>query len=305
MSARHQHCGIDLRHEGPEASCSVTGGEYEGRSMYASGTSTRHLGGSVHLGQYGPHLGFRKPLLASVGVGIILGDLPTAIMIGATMELMWLGVNNIGAYVPPDVISGTIVGAALGIMGGGDASSAIALAVAIGIPTATLVQQLNILVMTTNVSLVHAADKAVESGKFSAVNKYFWAGAACFFLTRAVPVFIATGIGSFVIEDIMNFLQSQVPWVLTGFSTAGGMMPAVGLAMLLTMMMKKNMWIFLLLGFVLAAFLGVPTVGIAIAACAAAGIWDVICEGQKGSAAPAVAASTAAPSDDDDEEYDF
>ena len=68
--------------------------------------------------QFGPHLGFRKPLLASVGVGIILGDMTTAIMIGATMELMWLGVNNIGAYVPPDVISGTIVGAALGIMGG-------------------------------------------------------------------------------------------------------------------------------------------------------------------------------------------
>ena len=95
--------------------------------------------------QFGPHLGFRKPLLASVGVGIILGDMTTAIMIGATMELMWLGVNNIGAYVPPDVISGTIVGAALGIMGGGDTASAIALAVAIGIPTATLVQQLNIL----------------------------------------------------------------------------------------------------------------------------------------------------------------
>ena len=165
--------------------------------------------------QFGPHLSFRKPL-ASVGVGIVLGDMTTAIMIGATMELMWLGVNNIGAYVPPDVISGTIVGAALGIMGSTDTASAIALAVAIGIPTATLVQQLNILVMTTNVSLVHAADKAVLSGKFNAVNKYFWAGAFCFFLTRAVPVFIATGIGSFVIEDIMAFLQNQVP----GFSPA-------------------------------------------------------------------------------------
>lgn len=127
--------------------------------------------------QFGPHLGFRKPLLASVGVGIILGDMTTAIMIGATMELMWLGVNNIGAYVPPDVISGTIVGAALGIMGSTDTASAIALAVAIGIPTATLVQQLNILVMTTNVSLVHGADKAIESGKFNAVNKFFWTGA--------------------------------------------------------------------------------------------------------------------------------
>jgi len=270
---------------------------------YASGTLARHLGGPVHLGQFGPHLGFRKPLLASVGVGIILGDMTTAIMIGATMELMWLGVNNIGAYVPPDVISGTIVGAALGIMGSTDTASAIALAVAIGIPTATLVQQLNILVMTTNVSLVHAADKAVLSGKFNAVNKYFWAGAFCFFLTRAVPVFIATGIGSFVIEDIMAFLQNQVPWVLSGFSTAGGMMPAVGLAMLLTMMMKKNMWIFLLIGFVMAAFLNVPTVGIALAACAAAGVWDVITEGQKNQPAPVAAAP--ADGSETEEEYDL
>lgn len=250
--------------------------------------------------QLGPHIGFRKPLLASVGVGIILGDLPTAIMIGATMELMWLGVNNIGAYVPPDVISGTIVGAALGIMSGGDTATAISLAVAVGIPTATLVQQLNILVMTTNISLVHAADKAVLSGKFNAVNKYYWTGAICFFLTRAVPVFIATGIGSFVVTDIMAFLQNQVPWVLSGFATAGGMMPAVGLAMLLTMMMKKQMWIFLILGFVLSAYLKLPVMGIALAACALGGLYDVIIEGQKNKA-PAVVAAVV----EEDEEYDL
>lgn len=74
--------------------------------------------------QFGPHLGFRKPLPASVGIGIILGDMKTAIMIRVTMELMWLGVNNIGAYVQPDVISGTIVGADLGIMGGGGTAAA-------------------------------------------------------------------------------------------------------------------------------------------------------------------------------------
>ena len=158
--------------------------------------------------QFGPHLGFRKPLLASLGVGIILGDMTTAIMIGATMEMMWLGVNNIGAYVPPDVISGTIVGASLGIMSGGSTESAISMAVAIGIPTATLVQQLNMLVMTTNVSLVHAADKAAESGKFSSINKYFWLGAICFFLSRAIPTFIAVGAGSAVIDSIMAFLQN-------------------------------------------------------------------------------------------------
>lgn len=263
--------------------------------------------------QFGPHLGFRKPLLASVGVGIILGDMTTAIMIGATMELMWLGVNNIGAYVPPDVISGTIVGAALGIMGGGDTASAIALAVAIGIPTATLVQQLNILVMTTNITWLHQADKEALTGNFKAIDKWYWAGAASFFLTRAVPVFIACGVGSFVIEDIMAFLQNQVPWVLSGFSIAGGMMPAVGLAMLLTMMLKKEMWIFLIGGFVLAAYMGVPTMGIALVAVAVAGFYDFVIEGRKGIPASEQAVTQGVTStgpvetaqDIEDEEYDL
>ena len=225
--------------------------------------------GLCTLDQFGPHLGFRKPLLASVGVGLILGDMTTAIMIGATLELMWLGVNNIGAYVPPDVISGTIAGTSLGIMSGGSTEAAIALAVAVGVPTATLVQQLNMLVMTTNVALVHGADKAALTGDF---------------------------------EYIMAFLQNDVPWVLTGFATAGTMMPAVGLAMLLTMMMKKNMWIFLCIGFVLFGYMGVPTLGCAIIGIALAGLYDIIIEGQKN--APA-AVATASDSDDDGEEYDL
>ena len=53
--------------------------------------------------QYGPHLGFRKPLLAGAVTGLILGDLTQGLIIGATLELMWLGVNNVGSYVPPDV----------------------------------------------------------------------------------------------------------------------------------------------------------------------------------------------------------
>ena len=244
--------------------------------------------GLCALDQFGPHLGFRKPLLASLGVGIILGDMTTAIIIGATMELMWLGVNNIGAYVPPDVISGTIVGASLGIMSGGDTASATALAVAVGIPTATLVQQLNMLVMTTNISLVHSADKAAESGDYKKISKYFWAGGFFFFLTRAIPTFVATGVGSYVITDIMNFLTNDVPWVLKGFATAGGMMPAVGLALLLTMMLKKNMWIFMIIGFVLSAYLNVPTLGIALLAAAFAGIYDFVIESNKSKEIPAV-----------------
>ena len=80
-------------------------------------------------------------------------------------------------------------------------------------------------------------------------------------------------------------------------------MPAVGLAMLLTMMMKKDMWIFLVIGFVLNAYMGVPTLGCAMIAAALAGLYDVIVEGQKKAAAAAPAAATAGS--EEEGEYDL
>lgn len=117
--------------------------------------------------QFGPHLGFRKPLLAGFVVGIILGDLKTGLIIAGTLELMWLGVNNVGAYQPPDVISGSIVGVAIGILSGGGEAAGIAVA----IPVSLLVQQISMLIMTSNISLVHKADKIAETGDFDKIDK--------------------------------------------------------------------------------------------------------------------------------------
>ena len=44
------------------------------------------------------------------------------------------------------------------------------------------------------------------------------------------------------------------------------------------MMMKKNMWIFLILGFVLGAYLNLGTLAIALIGAVAAGIYDLIME---------------------------
>lgn len=229
--------------------------------------------GLCALDQFGPHLGFRKPLLASVGVGIILNDLPTAIIIGATLELMWLGVNNIGAYVPPDVISGTVVGASIGILSNQDLATSIATAVAVAVPTALLVQQVNMLVMTLNISLVHRADKEAENLNYRGIELLHFTGGMMFFLSRAIPVFIAVYLGANTIDTILALIPAKI---LTGFGVASKVIPAVGLAMLLTMMLKKNMWMFLILGFVLSAYLGLPTLAIALLGAVTAGIYDLI-----------------------------
>ncbi|MDU5100785.1 MAG: PTS sugar transporter subunit IIC, partial [Peptoniphilus grossensis] len=54
------------------------------------------------------------------------------------------------------------------------------------------------------------------------------------------------------------------PVIMNGLNVAGGMLPAIGFAMLLNMMLKKNMWPYLLVGFVFSAFLNLSTIGIAL-----------------------------------------
>ena len=127
--------------------------------------------------------------------------------------------------------------------------------------------------MTTNVSLVHAADKIVQSGEFGKIDKLQYLGGLAFFLSRAIPVFIAVWLGAPAVEAVLAFIPK---YMLTGLTVASKIIPAVGIAMLLSMMLKKNMWVFLVLGFALATFLKVPTIGIAIFALVAAVLYDIM-----------------------------
>ena len=53
-----------------------------------------------------------RPMVMGTLVGLVLGDLQTGVMVGATLELVWLGAMAIGASNPPDMISGSIIGTA-------------------------------------------------------------------------------------------------------------------------------------------------------------------------------------------------
>lgn len=53
-------------------------------------------------------------------------------------------------------------------------------------------------------------------------------------------------------------------WLLNGFKLVGGLLPAVGIAILLHFMPLQRFWPYALLGFVLSAYLGVPMLGVAL-----------------------------------------
>lgn len=219
------------------------------------------------LDLFGPQLSLWRPLVAGTGTGIIMGDPVQGLIIAGTLELIWLGVVGVGAYVPPDVVAGSIIGTSIGILSGEGAVASIAIAV----PVAVACQQLDILWRTGTVALVHRADKAAIEGDLDKLDKLHLLGVPFLILTRAVPVFLAVFFGAKYVENLF----SAVPQVIMdGLGIAGGILPALGFAMLLSLMLSRGMWVFLLIGLILAAYLKLPTIGIALIAVVIAVLYD-------------------------------
>lgn len=213
--------------------------------------------------------GIHKPLIATTITGLILGDLKAGVMIGATLEVMWLGTANVGAYIPPNVTSGAIIGAAIAILSGKGQE----VGVAIAIPVSVICQQISMLANTFNISIIHLADKLAETGNFKKVARLHLLGIPVFFLIGFVPVLIAIAIGGPAAESLIEFIPESV---MNGLGVASGIIPAVGMGMLLMMMMKKNMWMFLVLGFVLASYMGLSTLPLAMVGLVFGCLYDMI-----------------------------
>ncbi len=65
-------------------------------------------------------------------------------------------------------------------------------------------------------------------------------------------------------DTLLKLVEMIPPVLLTGLSVAGKMLPAIGFAMILSVMAKKELIPFVLLGYVCAAYLQLPVIGIAI-----------------------------------------
>jgi len=74
-----------------------------------------------------------RPLVLGPLVGLALGDLHQGILIGASLELIFMGNIKVGAAIPPDVVTGGVLGTAFAILSGKGAAIALALAVPISI----------------------------------------------------------------------------------------------------------------------------------------------------------------------------
>ncbi|GGC90134.1 PTS mannose/fructose/sorbose/N-acetylgalactosamine transporter subunit IIC [Enterococcus wangshanyuanii] len=235
----------------------------------------------------------RRPLLIATVVGFIMGDVKSGLVIGATLEVMWMGVGNVGAYSAPDIISGTAIGTALEIASGGTAT-----AVALAVPTSLLAQQLLILYRSGIVYLNPIAEKIAETGDFKKVFKINYVPMMIAFLIRAVPTFLAIYFGAGAIDKVVAALPDSI---MNGLSVAGSIIPSVGIGLLMLMMIKKGeLWTFLIAGFTLAVYLDLAVLPITLISLPIALIYDLATQEKV-----VHVSANGAELSDDEEDYDL
>ena len=198
-----------------------------------------------------------QPVIIGTITGIVMGDIGTGLAVGATLQLMILGVGTYGGASIPDYVTGAMIGTVFAITSGKGMEFGIGLAVPVGL----LMVQLDVLSRFSNVFFSKRVEAAIERMDFKGMARNTWLGAFSWGFSRAIPVFLMLIFG----QNLVNAITNHMPeWLMSGLSVAGGLLPAVGIAILLRYLPVKNYIAYLLIGFIAAAYLKMPMVGVAI-----------------------------------------
>lgn len=218
--------------------------------------------GALHtpfLGCTGGWYAIGRPLVAGTLVGLVLGDVQTGMLIGATINAVFIGAITPGGAMAADLNFAGFVGTALAMMTKSSPEVAVTLAVPIGLVGVFAWNAWS----TITVFFAHMADKRAQKGD----AKGIWITGILFpqilgFIFRFLPCFLVVLFGS----QIGDAISTSIPqWLTDALGAVGKMLPAIGMALLLKMMISKfNLWAFFLFGFIAVAVMKLSIVPLTI-----------------------------------------
>ena len=198
----------------------------------------------IYLGSIGSIVGntigwytLGRPLVAAFVVGLIMGDVPTAMAIGIALALG----KGMGTT---EIIGLAVVFAGIGGLVG---------------------QLMWNLSYALNLPLNRIANKYAEAGE---TGKMYVPNVVCGqligFACRFIPAVIV--LTSLTLASGQGDFASIIPgWVTTLLSVFGGMMAALGMGIILSFLLKKQYHIVIFLaGFILVTYFGLSTMAVAV-----------------------------------------
>ncbi|MFL2061821.1 PTS mannose/fructose/sorbose/N-acetylgalactosamine transporter subunit IIC [Marinilactibacillus psychrotolerans] len=209
-----------------------------------------------------------RPLVSGLLIGIILGDVTKGVIIGVAIQAVYIALVTPGGQMPADLNFVAYPAVALAILSDVSTEVAVTLATTIGI-IGTIVFNFY---QVSNSFWNHRAIKAIEEENDKGFHFNTIVGPQLLnFILRFIPSFLVIYFGSGFARQL---LDSMPQYVIDAMQYLGGALPAIGVVMLLTAVVKENIMIlFFLFGFICVVFLNLNMIALAIVAGAIAYIY--------------------------------
>jgi mannose PTS system EIIC component len=239
----------------------------------------------VYLGAIGSIVGntigwytLGRPLVASFVVGVILGDVQTAMIVGIPLQIMYMGNVTPGGAVAWDLSYATYIGVAGALVFGKGlgTSQVIGLAVVFAGIGGLVGQIMWNISYALNLPLNRVAYRYAEEGetkKMYIPNLVLGQliGFACRFIPAVIVLTSMTAASSQA-----NFATIIPGWVTTALGIFGGMMASLGMGIILSFLLKKKYHLVIfLMGFILITYFNLSTMAVAVVAIIAAILYYV------------------------------
>lgn len=201
---------------------------------------------------------FHQPVIACTLIGLVTGNLLPCLILGGTLQMIALGWANIGAAVAPDAALASVASAIILVLGG-QGQAGVSSAIAIAVPLAVAGLLLTIICRTIATAFVHFMDAAAKEGDIKKVELWHVVAIAMQGVRIAIPAAMILAIGE---GPVRGLLESMPVWLTDGLAIGGGMVVAVGYAMVINMMATREVWPFFAIGFVLATISQITLIGL-------------------------------------------
>jgi len=218
--------------------------------IYYLGSSAIPFGSGIFI--------FGRPLIGGFFVGLVLGDPVTGVIVGATIQMVYLGWMAVGGSFPSDSALAGVIGTAMAIQAGLSPEQAIAVAVPLGL-LGTIFFQFRMSVI--GIFWAHMLDRLAEKGQTKGVWTTMVLGPEiCLFVMYALPCTLALYYGVDTVKGLVDLLAGGRILAIVG--VIGGMLPALGIAMNMKAIFKGDARLFFFCGFLMVVYLNLNLIAI-------------------------------------------
>ena len=199
-----------------------------------------------------------RPLVAGLVVGLIMGRPVEGVIIGANINLVYLGWTDVGGARSADpTVAGTL-GTALALATNASVEEAVVLGTLLGV----VANFGYTLWMSVNSIFVPKMEAAALKADWRAMK--FWyivPPQILFYLLYGLPITLACLYGA---EPVAAILGGLPAWVTRGFGAIATTLPAVGICLILKSIMNRYTLPFFVIGFVLTIYYHINMLVLAI-----------------------------------------